>query len=218
MKLINISKVLLKQTMERKNYNRENININLLAYTKNCHFKGNNYVDRFCRLRNVTLGKYSYIGYDSDFNNVQIGNYCSISSNVKIGLGKHPINFVSTSPVFYSSKNPFKKNINKIHFDDNPDITHIGNDVWIGTNVILMDGITIGDGAVIAAGSIVTKDVKAYDIVAGIPAQKIKQRFDDDIIQNLILDKWWEKDPEELMNFLPYFNSSKEYLEKVMIK
>ena len=59
----------------------------------------------------------------------------------------------------------------------------IGNDVWIGKSSIILSGITIGDGAVIAAGSIVTKDVEPYSVVAGIPAKLIKKRFNDNIIK-----------------------------------
>jgi acetyltransferase-like isoleucine patch superfamily enzyme len=51
-----------------------------------------------------------------------------------------------------------------------------GNDVWIGANAVVLDGVTIGDGAVVAAGAVVTKDVEAYAIVAGNPAKVIKHR------------------------------------------
>jgi len=52
----------------------------------------------------------------------------------------------------------------------------ISNDVWIGCNVIILPGITIGEGAIVAAGSVVTKDVDAFSIVAGNPARLIKER------------------------------------------
>ena len=54
----------------------------------------------------------------------------------------------------------------------------IGNDVWIGTRVVILAGVTVGDGAVIGAGSVVTKDVPAYTIVAGNPAKVIRDRRD----------------------------------------
>jgi len=52
----------------------------------------------------------------------------------------------------------------------------IGNDVWIGASCIILPGIKIGEGSVIAAGSVVTKSVKPYTIVAGVPAKLIKNR------------------------------------------
>lgn len=58
--------------------------------------------------------------------------------------------------------------------DERPVI--VGNDVWIGRNVVVMPGVKIGTGSIVAAGAIVTKDVPSYSIVAGVPAQKIKDR------------------------------------------
>ncbi|PTE24806.1 acetyltransferase [Staphylococcus equorum] len=176
-----------------------NVNLNKLSYIKNSEFLGNNYVDRFCRIRNTQLGNYSYIGYNSHLNNVRIGNYCSISSDVKIGLGTHPIHLFSTSPVFYSDNNPFNLKINKTHYNDNPKLTIIKNDVWIGSNVIIMDGVKVGNGAIIAAGSVVTKDISNYEIVGGVPAKLINKRFDEDTIKKLNASKWWENDARKLI-------------------
>lgn len=195
-----LKKLLFKIIKGKNNKKGQNVRINPLAYVNNSNFSGNNYVDRLCRIRNTSFGNYSYIGYNSDLNNVQIGNYCSISSDVKIGLGNHPIDFFSTSPIFYSNKNPFNLKINKVKYDDRPDLTIIENDVWIGANVIIIDGIIIGNGAIIAAGSVVTKNVGEYAIVGGVPAKVIKKRFDELTTQKLRESKWWEKDAKELID------------------
>lgn len=55
----------------------------------------------------------------------------------------------------------------------------IGNDVWIGANVVVVGGVTIGDGAVVAAGAVVTRDVRPYSVVGGVPARFIKMREGD---------------------------------------
>ena len=68
----------------------------------------------------------------------------------------------------------------------------IGNDVWIGMNSCILQGITIGDGVVIGAGSVVTKDVPPYAIVAGNPARILKYRFDSAMIEKLVSLKWWD--------------------------
>ena len=73
-------------------------------------------------------------------------------------------------------------------------ITHIGNDVWIGLNATILDGVTIGDGAIVAAGAVVTKDVPPYAVVAGVPAKIIKYRFTESQIDFLLKFRWWEKD------------------------
>ena len=71
-------------------------------------------------------------------------------------------------------------------------LVEIGNDVWIGSNVTIIDGIRIGDGAIIGCGAVVTKDVKPYEIVAGVPARVIGKRFDDKTISELLNAKWWD--------------------------
>lgn len=58
------------------------------------------------------------------------------------------------------------------------EITYIGNDVWIGYGAIIMSGVKINDGSIIAAGSVVTHDTEPYSIYAGVPAKKIKNRFE----------------------------------------
>ncbi|BBK29087.1 CatB-related O-acetyltransferase [Staphylococcus arlettae] len=176
----------------------KNVKINRLAYVTNSTFEGNNFIDRFCKVRNSTIGKYSYIGFGSDFNNVKIGNYCSISSDVKMGLGKHPVDFFSSSPVFYSNNNPFGSKEVYLNFDESPKKTVVGHDVWIGANAIVLDGVQIGTGAIIATGAVVTKDVAPYEIVGGIPAKAIKKRFDNATIQQLLESKWWLMEPKEL--------------------
>lgn len=95
---------------------------------------------------------------------VKIGDYTLLAPNVKILGGDHEINKVGT-PIIFSGRSVLQE-------------TNIGKDVWIGTNCIVMAGVTIGNGAIIAAGSVVTKDIEPYSINAGIPAKKIKARFD----------------------------------------
>ncbi|ATD31833.1 acetyltransferase [Macrococcus sp. IME1552] len=195
----------------RKNYFKKKISqvdISPLAYIDdNCNLCNNVYIDRFCIIHNTQIGSYSYIGYGSSINKTIIGRYCSLASDIKIGLGKHPINLFSTSPIFYTHKNPFKININKyLEFNDESEITRIGNDVWIGANVIIKDGIIIGDGAIIGAGSVVTKNVEPYTIVAGVPAKMIRKRFDDKKIKELQASEWWKKTPIEIEK-LDIYNS-----------
>lgn len=184
--------------LQSKSSKKDNVKIHRLAYITQSKFEGHNYIDRWCKIRNSQFGMYTYVGFRSDFNHVKVGNYCSISSDVKIGLGKHPTHLFSSSPVFYSNQNPFNSHDAYLEFNDQPTLTVIGHDVWIGANVIIMDNITIGTGAVIAAGSVVTKDVQPYEIVGGVPAKLIKKRFDDQTISSLLKSEWWFLTPKEL--------------------
>lgn len=143
-------------------------------------------------LSNVRIDKYTYVAQGSQVKNTKIGAFCSIGPNLKCGWGVHPTGALSTSPLFYSKSNPF--NLSPFFKDQNvveEKGISIGNDVFIGRDVIVLDGISIKDGAVIAAGSVVTKDVEAYTTVGGVPAKKIKSRFeevDKILIANM---KWW---------------------------
>lgn len=147
---------------------------------------------------NCTIGRYTYTCYDDEIVNCEIGQFCSISDEVIIGGAEHPIDWVSTSPVFQDLKHSGpKKRFAKHTFEGMPK-TIIGNDVWIGKRAIIKAGIKIGDGAVIGAGAVVTKDVPPYAVVAGIPAKVIKYRFDEETINQLLNSKWWNLSDDEL--------------------
>lgn len=137
------------------------------------------------------IGKQSYIQKRSTIVNSEIGKFCSIASNVNIGLGLHKINSVSTHPSFYLNTTPLVKTfVNRDLFVANKK-TKIGHDVWIGVGAIILDGINIGTGAIIGAGSVVTKDVDPYSIVGGVPAKHIKFRFEQNEISLLLKSEWW---------------------------
>lgn len=84
---------------------------------------------------------------------------------------------------------------------------NIGNDVWIGHGVTLISGVSIGNGAVIAANSNVVKDVGDYEVVGGNPAQRIKSRFNENIIAKLIELKWWDLDCDQIKDITPFLCS-----------
>ena len=166
--------------------------INKLFYKKNSTICKTSKIYPFSRITNSTIESYSYVGYLCQINNVQIGKYCSIAKSVSIGLGFHPTNFISTSPIFYSPKNPISKSFVKEKKFEDFKPSFIGNDVWIGANVVVLDGVKIGDGAIIAANSVVHKDVEPFSIVGGVPIKFIKHRFDNDIVKILLRIRWWD--------------------------
>jgi acetyltransferase-like isoleucine patch superfamily enzyme len=163
-----------------------------------CNFKKLNvgdfvYIGDFVEILNSEIGDFSYVSANSRIRDAKIGKFCSIGSGVKIVLGKHPTNFVSTHPAFYSNNKPFLTFSNGMHYDEYSGVI-IGNDVWIAEDAIITGGVKIGDGAIIAARAVVTKDVEPYSIVGGVPAKHIKFRFEENIRENLMKNKWWNND------------------------
>jgi lipopolysaccharide biosynthesis protein len=152
------------------------------------------------------IGKYSYAAPDTHIQCVStvIGSFCSIGQRVVIGHGKHPKDFLSSSPFFYFDELGFKSEDMPAHDEFwyiEPII--IGNDVWIGDGAWIRNGVTIGDGAIIGARAVVTKDVPPYAIVAGVPGGIIGYRFDEMTIRALLDSEWWNL-PDDVIRQIPF--------------
>lgn len=132
----------------------------------------------------VTIGDQSYVNGNSRLQHCDVGQYCSISSNVNINPYNHNMLGLTTHSI-----GDVKRDTNRVV---------IGNDVLISLNVIILEGVHIGDGAVIGAGAVVTHDVGPYEIWGGVPARFIHYRVPDkkqrEALTNL---KWWELDLEK---------------------
>lgn len=165
---------------------------------------------------NSTMGKHSFCGYDCQILNSRIGSFCSISNDVIIGGGRHPMEWVGMSPVFYEGKDSVKAKFST-HKRNPVKIVNIGHDVWIGEKVLISQGVNIGTGAVIGMGAIVTKDVAPYAIVVGSPAKEIRKRFDQDIIDKLLESKWWEFDDSKLKEAAKFFKNPEVFIEQFNI-
>ena len=163
---------------------------------------------------NTTFDKHSFCGYDCEIINCEIGSFCSIANNVKIGGGVHPMDWVSMSPVFYEGRDSVKAKFS-VHKRKPPLRTIIGHDVWIGQSAIIKQGVTIGTGAVVGMGSIVTKDVAPYSIYAGSPSKELKKRFEDSIIQKLLQIEWWKFNDQELKHYANYFTDPKRFIQEL---
>ena len=152
------------------------------------------------------IGRASYINEDCRIRNCDIGQFTSIGPGVLLGgLGKHPLDFISTHPAFYSMKQQSGVTFAAKGRYEEVFRTSIGNDVWIGARATILDGINIGDGAIIAAGAVVTRDVASYEVVGGVPALNIKFRFEEDIIKRLLDLAWWDSDISTLRQLTPHF-------------
>jgi chloramphenicol O-acetyltransferase type B len=181
-------------------------------------------LDKQVKNPNLLVGKYSYYsGYyhghsfedcahyllpDEGADRLVVGSFCSIGSGaafIMAGNQGHRNEWISTFPFFFMPEVPEFENAANGYLPSGD--TVIGNDVWIGSEAVIMPGITIGDGAVIGTRALVTKDVEPYAIVGGNPAKTIRKRFDDDSIELLLEMKWWDWPADRLKAAMPLMTS-----------
>ncbi|MGB0937126.1 MAG: Vat family streptogramin A O-acetyltransferase [Colwellia sp.] len=172
------------------------------------------YLKNYIKSENICVGDYTYYddpeGPENFENNVLyhfpfigdkliIGKFCAIAKNVKFIMNgaNHKSSGFSTYP-FYIFGNGWEKAAPKEGELPFKGDTEIGHDVWIGYEATIMPGVSIDHGAIIASKSVVTQDVPAYHVVGGNPAQIIKKRFEQPIIDKLLQLSWWDWSPEKI--------------------
>lgn len=158
-------------------------------------------------LSKASVGRHTYF-YDCKAGNISVGAFCSIGPGTRLGaLGAHPVDQLSTHPVFFSTRRQSGTTFAERDYFDEYKTTTIGNDVWIGANAIVLDGVSIGDGAIIAAGAVVTQDAPPYAILGGVPARVIRYRFTESEIALLLKLQWWSLPDSHLRSLAPLFRS-----------
>lgn len=172
--------------------------------------------DRMFPIDNVSVGKYSYglltiqSLYEQPNEKLNIGNFVSIAPGVQFLMGvNHQLNTITTYPL-YSRFIQY----DKIDASSKGEI-NIGDEVWLGTNALIMSGVSIGKGAIVAAGSIVTKDIPPYHIYGGNPAKLIKPRFADEIIKELLDFNLLDVQIEKIKNNIQLFYSEIKTVEDI---
>jgi virginiamycin A acetyltransferase len=141
-------------------------------------------------------GKISVMGISA----TRIGRYCAIGPDVKILTAEHILNMPNIQA-------RLQDRIGGDPIATSKGDVVIGNNVWIGDSAIILSGVTVGDGAVLGAGSIVTKNVEPFAIVAGSPAKKIRMRFNDNIIRQLLDIQWWNWTEDKMRQNVRFFNT-----------
>lgn len=158
----------------------------------------------------VKAGAYLHVNRDGFVANAVLGNYCTFGARTSVNPYNHPHQWLSNHEFQYH-ENAFAfveeyREFKRLPYEQAPgssDFVRIGSDVWIGHNANVMAGVTVEDGAVIAAGAVVTHDVPAFAIVAGLPARVVRYRFDEAIRKRLLAVKWWDL-PFEALSGLPF--------------
>lgn len=164
-----------------------NIVIGEDSFLKDCVIENYVQINRRNIFENVKCGERTYTGSNTVLKHVKVGKYCAISWNVSATGNTHDYKKASSHP--FAQLKSFGLAEQNDSLD--PKVIKIGNDVWIGANVCILPGITIGDGAVIGAGGVITNDVPPYAIVVGNPGRIIKYRFDTEIRNLLLRAEWW---------------------------
>ncbi len=173
---------------------------------------------------NIIVGRYSYYsGYyhghsfddcarflipDEGADQLVIGSFCSIGSGaafIMAGNQGHRNDWISTFPFFWMPEvEAFAGAENGYRAAGD---TVVGNDVWIGSEAIVMPGVRIGDGAVIGTRALVTRNVEPYTIVGGNPAKPIRTRFGETEVAMLLEMKWWDWTDDQLHGAMPILTS-----------
>ena len=162
------------------------------------------------------VGCHTYLANESIISHTEVGNYCSLGQNICIGLPKHPTrSYISTYPAFFSEKNLgcLESFTSEKYYNESPRKTLIESDVWIGNNVLIPGGVSVGTGAIIAAGSVVVKDVPPYAIVGGNPACLIRYRFKKDEIAYLLQIEWWNWSENKVRTRANTFRNMEVFVE-----
>ncbi|STO13898.1 CatB-related O-acetyltransferase [Flavobacterium hibernum] len=186
--------------------------ISIYLFIENLSKKEHNpSIDQIIKLCNkdVYIGRYTY-GFEStqiytwgEEIDITIGRFCSIGAGLRLFCGgNHSTWFASSYPFGSVYPNYLKTKVFKSIVFSNGKIS-IGNDVWLGRDVTVMSGITIGDGSVVAANSHVVKDIEPYSIYGGNPAKFIRYRFSSEIIEMLLELKWWNYDDSIIEKIYP---------------
>ena len=189
-----VKKILLKiKNFNKKYYIDYSVSMHKTKLSDYC------FLAHHSEIQNSIIGKRTSIGRYTKIRDANIGSYCSISWNVTIGAPSHPMTRITSHAFTY------RKQFGLVSKNENLEtkITTIGNDVWIGCNAVIMSGVTIGNGAIIGAGAIVTKNVEPYSIVAGVPAKKIRNRFEN--IDEINEIEWWNLDDEIIKQNIELF-------------
>lgn len=167
-------------------------------------------------LRESRFGDYSYTAGWASIIYSDIGKFVNIAAMVRINPGNHPMDWVSMHHMQYRRRQYLLGDTDDASFFDGRRAKRcvLGHDVWIGHAAIVLPGVRIGNGAVVGAGSVVTKDVAPYTIVAGNPARLIRRRFSEERAAALGAIAWWDWDHETLRQRLRALRDPESFIQR----
>ena len=161
------------------------------------------------------IGDYTYLMERVQLDFTTIGKFGNVASDARLGPTNHPIDRPTAHHFTYRAGMYDLGSDDDSVFEwraDQP--VEIGHDVWIGHGAIVLPGVEIGNGAVVGAGAVVAEDVDPYTIVAGVPAEPVRRRFDPETAARIEATKWWHWDHETLAERLAAFRDLDRFLDE----
>jgi hypothetical protein len=167
------------------------------------------------RVHESSLGEYSYLMERVQLDYASVGKFGNVAADARLGPTNHPIDRPTAHHFTYrASMYGLGDDDDSIFAWRADQPVEVGHDVWIGHGAIVLPGVTIGNGAVVGAGAVVADDVDPYTVVAGVPAEPIRQRFSDDVAARIEATEWWHWDHETLADRLDAFRNLETFLER----
>ena len=175
------------------------------AELKSCRLGRYSAIGERVVLREVTVGDFSYFERHAEAIYTSIGKFCSIAANSRINALEHPMERLTTHKVSYRPNEYFRwlGVDNGFRERRRAKPVTIGHDVWVGHGAVILPGVSVGNGAVIGANAVVSHDVPAYTIVAGVPARPLRRRFSEEVAARIEALSWWDWPPEVLARAVP---------------
>jgi phosphonate metabolism protein (transferase hexapeptide repeat family) len=175
------------------------------AELKGCRLGRYAAIGERCVLREVNVGDFSYFERNAEAIYTEIGKFCSIAANTRINALEHPVERITQHKVSYRPNEYFRWLGVEADFKARRQRkrVRIGHDVWVGHGAVILPGVRIGNGAVIGANAVVTHNVDAYEIMAGVPARRLRQRFLPEISERIEALAWWDWPVAKLADAIP---------------
>jgi acetyltransferase-like isoleucine patch superfamily enzyme len=139
-------------------------------------------------VRSSTVGRYASVGRFSKLAWADVGPFSMISWDVTVGALPHETSCATTH--FFAVDPLYRLHRGPLLVRAYPRV-ELGADVWIGCNAVLLSGVRVGNGAVVAAGAVVTRDVGSYEMVAGVPARRVRERLPAETAARVDDTAWW---------------------------
>jgi len=174
-----------------------------LSEIRNSYIHGNFHLDNYSSINRCEINIGSAVGVHSYLSDTKLDKYSIIGSRVSIGSFEHPTDWLSHHGFQWGQgiehwETHTSQGNKKTESKPSPEQTYLGPDTWVGNNAVVLSKVRIESGSIIGAGSVVTKDTHPYSVNVGNPARLVGYRFEKEIIDQLLMLKWWDLDFEEI--------------------